>query len=154
MAKLSVEELARLFEGRTRFVRRLAEYADPLRHARAVLRGLPDDELLEALAAHPRIGEPPASPGSAAEQGTEDDPAMLGELGRLNRAYEDKFGFRFVAFVNRRPRSQLIPVLRARLERTREQELATAIDELVAIAKDRYREKGRGKREKGRRRKR
>ncbi len=137
--KLSVDDLARLFEGRTRFVRRLAEYADPLRHARAVLRGLPDDELLEALAAHPRIGEHPASPGCAAEQGTEDDPAMLGELGRLNRAYEDKFGFRFVAFVNRRPRSQFIPVLRARLERTREQELATAIDELVAIAKDRYR---------------
>jgi 2-oxo-4-hydroxy-4-carboxy--5-ureidoimidazoline (OHCU) decarboxylase len=30
-------------------------------------------------------------------------------------------------------------VLRARLQRSREQEVATAIDELVAIAEDRYR---------------
>lgn len=138
--KLNVDELTRLFEGRTGFVRRLAEYDDPLEHAQAVLRALPDDELREALAAHPRIGERPASPGSAAEQGTEDDPAVLGELARLNRAYEDRFGFRFVVFVNRRPRSEIIPVLRARLQRTREEELATAIDELVAIAKDRYRQ--------------
>ncbi len=149
--KLTIDELARLFEGRTRFVRRLAEYGDPLRHARAVLRALPDDELLEALAAHPRIGEHPTSLVSGAEQGADDDPAVRGELARLNRAYEDRLGFRFVVFVNRRPRSEIIPVLRARLQRTREQELATAIDELVAIAKDRYRKKTRGKREKGRR---
>lgn len=135
---LSVDELARLFEGRTRFVRRLAEDDDPLRHARAVLRALPDEELREALTAHPRIGERPASPGSAAEQGAEEDPAVLAELAQLNRAYEDRFGFRFVVFVNRRPRSQIVSVLRARLQRTREQERATAIDELVAIAKDRY----------------
>ncbi len=32
-----------------------------------------------------------------------------------------------------------MPILRERLERTREEELATAIDELVSIAEDRWR---------------
>jgi len=150
--KLTVDELARLFGGRTRFVERLAQHDDPLRHAREVLRGLSDKEFREALNAHPRIGERPASAIAAAEQGAENDPSVLAELNQLNRAYETKFGFRFVVFVNRRPRSQIVPVLRARLERTRAQEVATAIDELVAIAEDRYRkmEEGRRKREEGR----
>jgi len=137
--RLSADELAALFEGRTRFVQRLAEYDDPLAHAREVLRSLPDEELREALNAHPRIGERPVSATSAAEQGAEEDLSVGAELSRLNRAYESRFGFRFVVFVNRRPRSQIIPVLRARLARTREQEVATAIDELVAVAEDRYR---------------
>lgn len=148
--QLSVDDLARLFEGKTRFVERLARYENPLARARDVLRSLPPDELLEALNAHPRIGERPGSDASAAEQGREEDPKVLAELTQLNRAYEETFGFRFVVFVNRRPRSQIVPVLRVRLGRTREQELATAADELVAIAEDRYR-KRKGKREKGRR---
>jgi 2-oxo-4-hydroxy-4-carboxy--5-ureidoimidazoline (OHCU) decarboxylase len=56
----------------------------------------------------------------------------------LNRAYEEKFGFRFIVFVNRRSRSELVPVLRERLERTREEEMERALGELVAIAKDRW----------------
>ena len=138
--KLSVDELARLFGGRTRFVERLAQSDDPLRYARGVLRALPDEEFREALNAHPRIGERPVSAIAAAEQGAENDPSVLAELSRLNSAYEAKFGFRFVVFVNRRPRTQIVSVLRARLERTRGQEVATAIDELVAIAEDRYRQ--------------
>ena len=63
---------------------------------------------------------------------------QLAELAELNRAYEDKFGFRFVVFVNRRPRREIVPILRERLERTREQELETAVDELVKIAIDRW----------------
>ena len=63
---------------------------------------------------------------------------MLAELAELNRAYEEKFGFRFVVFVNRRPRREIVPVLRERLERTREEELATGVDELVQIAIDRW----------------
>ena len=138
--KLTVDELARLFGGRTRFVERLAQQDDPLRHAREVLRALPREEFREALNAHPRTGERPASAIAAAEQGAENDPSVLAELSRLNSAYEAKFGFRFVVFVNRRPRTQIVSVLWARLERTRGQEVATAIDELVAIAEDRYRQ--------------
>jgi 2-oxo-4-hydroxy-4-carboxy-5-ureidoimidazoline decarboxylase len=137
--KLTVAQLAALFEGRTRFVEKLATHENPLAAAREVARSLSDAEKVEVLAAHPAIGRRTGlSARSAAEQGTEDDPAVLTELARLNAAYEERFGFRFVAFVNRRPRSAIVPVLRARLERTREDELETALDELVAIALDRW----------------
>jgi 2-oxo-4-hydroxy-4-carboxy--5-ureidoimidazoline (OHCU) decarboxylase len=139
MARLTVDQLAALFEGRTRFVTRLADYDDPLSHARAFLRSLPEADVIEALNTHPRIGTRALSARSAAEQGQENDPAILEELARLNRAYEEKFGFRFVVIVNRRPRSQILSVLRKRYARTREEELATAIEELVAIAEDRLR---------------
>jgi 2-oxo-4-hydroxy-4-carboxy--5-ureidoimidazoline (OHCU) decarboxylase len=132
--QLSVDELADLFEGRTRFVERLAEVEDPLGRAREVAARLSDAEKKEVLDAHPAIGAKKLSARSAAEQGSDDVP----ELDELNRAYERKFGFRFVVFVNRRPKSELVPILRARLERTREEELATALDELVSIAQDRY----------------
>ena len=65
----------------------------------------------------------------------------LAELAELNRAYEERFGFRFVVFVNRRPRREIVPILRERLERTREEELETALDELVAIAMDRWQQR-------------
>ena len=137
--QLSVDELAALFEGRTRFVERLAELDDPLGHAREVARGLSDEEKKEVLDAHPAIGAKTLSVRSAAEQGGEEDPAVLAELERLNREYEERFGFRFVVFVNRRRKAEILPVLRERLRRTREQELDTALDELVAIAEDRWR---------------
>ena len=133
--QLSVEELADLFEGRTRFVERLAALDDPLDHAREVAATLSDEEKKEVLDAHPAIGAKHLSARSAAEQGSDSVP----ELERLNEAYEQKFGFRFVVFVNRRPKSELVPVLRERLERTRDEELATALDELVSIAEDRWR---------------
>lgn len=75
---------------------------------------------------------------AADEQGTEEDLAVLSELVRLNQAYEERFGFRFVVFVNRRPRSEILKVLQQRLNRTRDEELSTAINDLVGIAEDRY----------------
>ncbi len=129
--KLSVEELAELFSGRTAFVDRLAEIEDPLGRARDVARTLTAEEKIEALAAHPRIGE-----RSPEQHG--DEPVVRAELRALNCAYEEKFGFRFIVFVNRRSRRELIPVLRERLRRTPEDELETAFDQLVEIAKDRW----------------
>jgi 2-oxo-4-hydroxy-4-carboxy--5-ureidoimidazoline (OHCU) decarboxylase len=135
--QLSVDELAELFEGRTRLVERLAELDDPLGRAREVARGLSDEEKKEVLDAHPAIGARGGlSARSAREQGTDDAPP---ELEELNRRYEETFGFRFVVFVNRRPKSEIVPILRERLERTREQELETGVDELVQIAIDRWR---------------
>ena len=134
--KLSADELAGLFEGRTRFVERLAELDDPLGRAREVAATLPDEEKKEVLDAHPAIGAKKGlSARSAAEQGTDEAP----DLDVLNREYEERFGFRFVVFVNGRPKREIVPVLQARMQRTREEELATAIDELCAIAEDRWR---------------
>ena len=137
--KLSVEQLAELFEGRTRLVEKLAERDDPLGSARDVIRELSEQEKLEALNAHPAIGATKLSVRSAAEQGAGDDPAVLTELAYLNQVYEEKFGFRFVVFVKRRPKAEILEVLQQRLERTREEELDTALEELVAIAEDRWR---------------
>jgi 2-oxo-4-hydroxy-4-carboxy--5-ureidoimidazoline (OHCU) decarboxylase len=129
--QLSVDELAELFSGRTRFVERLAREENPLTRADELVGELPYEDKVEALEAHPRIGE-----RSPEQRG--DDPEVLAELETLNGDYEQTFGFRFVVFVNRRSRAELLPVLRARLARTREEELDTAMHELVAIARDRW----------------
>ena len=137
--QLTVEQLEELFEGRTRLVEKLAEQDDPLGSAHDVIAQLSDREKLEALNAHPAIGASKLSPRSAAEQGSGGDPAVLTELAYQNQVYEEKYGFRFVVFVNRRSKAEILDVLRRRLENTREEELDTALSELVAIAEDRWR---------------
>jgi 2-oxo-4-hydroxy-4-carboxy--5-ureidoimidazoline (OHCU) decarboxylase len=137
--QLSVEELAELFEGRTALVERLAELDDPLGRADEVLSQLGDEEKVEALAAHPAIGQRTGlSARSAEEQGTDSDPAVLSDLAYLNQVYEEKFGFRFVVFVAGRSNAEILEVLRGRIANTREEELDTGCRELVAIARDRW----------------
>jgi 2-oxo-4-hydroxy-4-carboxy--5-ureidoimidazoline (OHCU) decarboxylase len=137
--QLTLDELAELFEGRTRLVEELAKRPDPLGEARDVIAQLREEDKLEALNAHPAIGAKNLSARSAVEQGDGADPEVLTELAYLNQVYEEKFGFRFVVFVNRRPKEEILDVLRERLEHTREEELDTAVEELVAIAEDRWR---------------
>jgi 2-oxo-4-hydroxy-4-carboxy--5-ureidoimidazoline (OHCU) decarboxylase len=137
--QLSEVELAELFEGDTALVRKLAAREDPLGDAREVISTLSEEEKLEALNAHPAIGARSGlSARSAAEQGADSDSETLAELARLNAEYEQQFGFRFVVFVNRRPKAEILEVLRARIHRTRTEELDTAVEELVAIAEDRW----------------
>jgi len=138
--QLSADELAGLFEGRTRFVERLAGEPDPLLRARTLVHELPGEEKREILDAHPAIGQRAGlSARSAAEQGADADPAVLAELARLNADYEERHGFRFVVFVNRRPKAEILEVLRGRIDNPTGEELETALGELVAIAEDRWR---------------
>jgi 2-oxo-4-hydroxy-4-carboxy--5-ureidoimidazoline (OHCU) decarboxylase len=136
--QLSVGELDELFEGHSALTDELAQREDPLGQARALLEELPEAARIEALNTHPRIGESGGSEESQGEQGSDDDPALLAALRRLNKSYEEKFGFRFVIFVNRRPRAEILSVMRERLQHSREQELGMGLDELVAIALDRW----------------
>jgi len=136
--QLSADELAELFEGRTRLVERLAEIEDPLSRADEVIASLAEEEKVEALDAHPAIGARKLSSRSATEQGADADPAVLAELSYLNQVYQEKFGFRFVVFVDRRPKREILEVLRDRIGRTREAELDAGCRELVAIARDRW----------------
>ena len=95
---------------------------------------------IAVLDAHPRIGATLGlSPRSAAEQRVTEaaDAATLAALQQLNDEYERRFGFRFVVFVAERSRADLVPVLRSRLARTREEELTTGLEEFLAIARDR-----------------
>ena len=102
---------------------------------RAVLPTLSEEEKVATLNAHPRIGENPErlSARSLNEQGTE----VLPELERLNAEYERRFGFRFVVFVNRRPKGEIVEVLRRRLRGSREEELTEGLRAIIDIAADR-----------------
>ncbi|TME82030.1 MAG: hypothetical protein E6I43_11315 [Chloroflexi bacterium] len=104
---------------------------------RAMLATLTESEKVATLNAHPRIGEKPGrlSARSLQEQGSDARP----ELDRLNAEYERRFGFRFVVFVNRRPKAQIVEVLRQRLRRSREQEMEDGLRAIVDIAQDRFR---------------
>jgi 2-oxo-4-hydroxy-4-carboxy-5-ureidoimidazoline decarboxylase len=136
--QLTEDELAELFEGLTRLVEVLAAREDPLGTAEDAIAELDEQDKIEALAAHPAIGATHLSERSAAEQGNEADPVVMTELSYLNQVYEEKFGFRFVVFVAGRPKAEILDVLRQRLERTRDEELQTGLEELIAIARHRY----------------
>ncbi len=139
--QLSADELAELFEGRTRFVERLAAEPDPL--DAGTRRSSTSCRSRRRRRSSTRTRRSASAAGlsarSAAEQGAEDDPAVLAELARLNAAYEARHGFRFVVFVNRRPKSEILGILRERIGRSTADELETALGELVAIAEDRWR---------------
>jgi len=130
-----------LFEGATPLARRLLAEAphrsDAAMIARAyqVLADLTEEEKVATVNAHPRIGDDPArlSRLSLAEQGADPRP----ELERLNAEYESRFGFRFVVFVNGRPKSEIAEVLRRRMENDRNQELETGLRAVVDIARAR-----------------
>jgi 2-oxo-4-hydroxy-4-carboxy--5-ureidoimidazoline (OHCU) decarboxylase len=123
---------ARLFDERP-----FGSYESLLARAAALAFALPEPEQVQLVNAHPRIGaaQTQLSALSLAEQGGEDP--LDGVLAELNAAYEAQFGFRFVVFVNRRPKSVLVDVLRDRLQQSRSRELDTAVHELFAIARDR-----------------
>jgi 2-oxo-4-hydroxy-4-carboxy--5-ureidoimidazoline (OHCU) decarboxylase len=136
--QLSAEQLGELFEGHTALVEQLAEIENPLERADEVVANLTEDEKVEALNAHPAIGGRRLSARSAAEQGSDAEPAILSELAYLNQVYEEKFGFRFVVFVHGRSKREVLEVLRDRIARTHDEELETGCRELVAIARDRW----------------
>ena len=143
-----IEVVAPLFEGAPRFLARLAAarpFGDEetmFGRAVAIALAMPEEEQLELIDAHPRLGAPPASVSALShrEQGYDRETTeAIVELDRLNREYEERFGFRFCVFVNGRSRPELVPVLEAALNADRGDEIVRALDDVVAIAHDRYR---------------
>jgi OHCU decarboxylase len=140
------ESLRSLFEAAGPLADRLARerpftsYLDLVRMAARIAESLPRDEQIQVVNAHPRIGAPAGS--LSAESAREqrhgvDSPELLAELAQLNAAYESRFGFRFVIFVNGRPKSAVRDVLRARLDSPPEVELREALEAIFQIARDR-----------------
>lgn len=107
--------------------------------ARAILATMNEAQRTAVLDAHPRIGADPRtlSQHSRTEQGPDREIGVLRELEALNEMYERRFGFRFVVFVAGRPKSEILPVMRERLERSREKELEAGIEEFLEIMRDR-----------------
>jgi 2-oxo-4-hydroxy-4-carboxy-5-ureidoimidazoline decarboxylase len=104
---------------------------------------LPVAQQIEVVTAHPRIGERAdrLSVLSLREQGygsnDSDAERMSIELADLNAAYEHRFGFRFLVFVDKRPKSAIVEVLRERMNNSPETELRTALRDMFLIARDR-----------------
>jgi 2-oxo-4-hydroxy-4-carboxy--5-ureidoimidazoline (OHCU) decarboxylase len=139
-------EMTALFEAAPRFIDRLVA-ARPFGSwdalfaaAERIAREMPEDEQVELINAHPRLGAPPSSVSehSFREQGYDrETTAAIAELERLNAAYEERFGFRYCVFVAGRPRTVLVPELAAALHRDRASERDRALGDIVAIARDR-----------------
>ncbi|KAI9021009.1 Oxo-4-hydroxy-4-carboxy-5-ureidoimidazoline decarboxylase [Phycomyces nitens] len=120
----------------------LIDYAEAL----CLGSGFTEQEKLEIINAHPRIGENKAtlSAMSLKEQGytqstiSAADQQVNDTLAKLNKAYEDKYGFKFVVFVAGRPRSEIIPVVQERIAANdRAKELETGLTDMMLIARDR-----------------
>jgi 2-oxo-4-hydroxy-4-carboxy-5-ureidoimidazoline decarboxylase len=136
-----------LFENAPRFVERLAatefrDWNEVLAHGEELARTLPEDEQLELINGHPRIGALPASVSATSfhEQGYDRDRGtaeLQARLDALNSAYEDRFGFRYVVFVNGRSRAAMADLMDEALSSQRDEELHRALSDVFAIARHR-----------------
>jgi 2-oxo-4-hydroxy-4-carboxy--5-ureidoimidazoline (OHCU) decarboxylase len=135
------DELATIFERAPALAERVtgSDAASIVASAKFELTRMSEDAQVAVLNAHPRIGADPASLStlSRREQAGDTDVATLRKLATMNDEYERRFGFRFVVFVAGRSKAEIVPVMRERLRRSREDELATGIEEFLAIARDR-----------------
>ena len=144
--------LQRLFEGevlgKMLFESRpYKSYEDLIAASERAAQGLRESDRIRLINSHPRLGESAEalnrfSRQSLVEQGLDrDEPEGEREarqkLGQRNLDYEEKFGFRFVVFVNRRPPSELLAVLESRISRDRSEEIDEATSAVFLIARDR-----------------
>ncbi|WP_410591746.1 2-oxo-4-hydroxy-4-carboxy-5-ureidoimidazoline decarboxylase [Amycolatopsis sp. lyj-23] len=92
---------------------------------------LSSDEIRQAMAAHPRIGEKPSGGWARAEQSGVDNAEAFAAA---NAEYEAKFGHVYLVCASGRSGDELLKVLRERLDNDPATELAVAGRELLKIA--------------------
>jgi OHCU decarboxylase len=132
------------------FETRLYDCLANRRWARAVARGLfevadqamdalSDQEWLEAMQAHPRIGErggdSPASSEQEQSRALRASPGTLAELAAENRRYEEKFGHVFLIAASGRSAEEILAELRRRMTNDQVSEFGEARRELRKIAR-------------------
>ena len=136
--ELRTEELFEPSSPLARLLVATGPHPDPIGAARRLVVRLGEDEKVATLNAHPRIGER-QDRMSALSQAEQRDVGVASDLEQLNEEYEHKFGFRFVIFVNRRPRPEIAAEMRERMRRSRDQEMEEGLRAVVDIAEDRLR---------------
>jgi 2-oxo-4-hydroxy-4-carboxy-5-ureidoimidazoline decarboxylase len=96
---------------------------------------LTDEDVTEALAGHPRIGDAAASAWSRGEQAGVSGAghAVLAGLAAGNRAYEERFGQIYLVCAAGRSAAELLAILRDRLGHEPEAEHQVTRDELRKI---------------------
>ena len=102
---------------------------------------LSDDEWLEAMRAHPRIGErggeSPETSAREQSRAMQASSATLADLAAENRMYEEKFGHVFLIAASGKSGVEILGELRRRMENDRAAELEEAKRELRKIVRQR-----------------
>ena len=120
--------------------RPFVDVAAVLSAAGSAFDALGDEDWLEAFAGHPRIGERGDAMSAQEQVGAvdaEDD--VKSELDRVNRAYEEKFGFIYIVSASGKTGKEMVDIAKQRLGNTREEEIANASAEQWQITETRLR---------------
>ncbi|MGH2945632.1 MAG: 2-oxo-4-hydroxy-4-carboxy-5-ureidoimidazoline decarboxylase [Solirubrobacteraceae bacterium] len=107
------------------------------------MRAGPRERQLALIGAHPELAGREAEEGELTDESSREQ-ASAGldrlsasehsELTRLNRDYRERFGFPLVICVREHTKDSILSWGRARVERSLEQEIATALGEITKIA--------------------
>ena len=124
------------FAGAIARERPFASGAELTARVREVVASLDEASLMEAFAAHPRIGARGDEKFSAEEQSRarRGSRETLDALAQANRDYEAKHGFVFLICATGKSADEILEVAKKRVQNTREIELKTAAKELAEIA--------------------
>ncbi|MEV1178335.1 2-oxo-4-hydroxy-4-carboxy-5-ureidoimidazoline decarboxylase [Nonomuraea sp. NPDC049784] len=130
---------SRTFAAKVAALRPYRDLGELTAAADAAVRDLAWDDVLEALAAHPRIGERAAAGGREAswsrqeQSGVEDEVRQA--LAEGNKVYEDRFGHVYLVCATGLTGAQMLARLRERLRNDEASERAVVRGELAAITR-------------------
>lgn len=117
---------------------------DVIELAEEAMDELTDEEWLEAMKAHPRIGERGGDAPSTSEReqrrAMDASASTLAALAAENRRYEERFGHVFLIFASGRSGEEILAELRRRMGNEPAAELEEAKRELRKIAMKRLRD--------------
>jgi allantoicase len=130
----------RACNGSSEWVRRMMAarpLADAFAAADEIWSQMDRDAILEAFAAHPRIGERKADKWASQEQsGTASaSTSTLDRLADVNREYEKKFGYIYIVCATGKSADEMLAIAQARLSNDPDTELRTAAAEQAKITK-------------------
>jgi len=122
-------------------VRPFASLEDVERYADYVWAGCSTQDLLEAFAAHPRIGEQCDSQWSRQEQSGSSSltRAVKKELARANKRYEARFGYIFIISAAGKSTTDMLAILEERLDNDPREEIHIAAEQQRLITRLRLR---------------
>lgn len=110
----------------------------------ALVRALPEEDLLAFLNRHPDLGGADVRAGRVtAESDAEQSsirlnaltPEQIAEWDGLNAAYKGRFGFPFILCVRRHDQASALAAIRDRMNGTRDGELEAALQEIAWITR-------------------
>ncbi|MDI3404193.1 2-oxo-4-hydroxy-4-carboxy-5-ureidoimidazoline decarboxylase [Streptomyces cavernicola] len=108
----------------------------------AVVEGLPTDERIAFLCAHPELAGKEAQSGSMTSDSTTEQasagldalsPAELEQITRMNAEYRQRHGFPFIICVPRYTKQEILDEFRRRTAEDTEAELAEAVRQITVI---------------------